>query len=136
MLSCFFFLYLVVKFVHIFCHCKKNTFGKNIRCAMAQIPAKLHILFQLSKRAFCLDASVFSKENSFVRENPFQIFFSIFQKCFCYRKYFVSFFHWGFTIVPFDTLFLVRAAVTFLTLINIFLTDVSGFRFRTADMCK
>ncbi len=130
MCSCFPFLYLVMKFVYIFCHCKQNTFGKNIRCATTQISAKLHILFHLTKRSLCLDASVDSEKNSFIRKNSFQIFFPIFQKCFCYRKDFVSFFYWYFTVVPFDTFFLVRAIFTFLTLINIFFTDISGFRFR------
>ena len=136
MCSCFPFLYLVMKFVYVFCHCKQNTFCKNIRCATTQISAKLHILFHLTKRSLCLDASVDSEKNSFVRKNPFQIFFPIFQKCFCYRKDFVSFFYWCFTVVPFDTFFLLRAIFTFLTLINVFFTDISGFRFRTSDMCK
>lgn len=134
MFSCFSFLYLIMKFVHIFCHCKQNTFGKNIRCATAQISAKPHILLQLTKRSFCLDVSVYSEKNPFVRKNPFQIFFPIFQKCFCYRKDFVSPLYWCFTVVPFDTFFLVRAIFTFLTLINAFFTDISGFRFRTSDM--
>lgn len=30
MLSCFPFLYLVVEFVYISCHCKQNTLSKNI----------------------------------------------------------------------------------------------------------
>ena len=113
-----------------------NAFSKNIWCATTQISTKLHILFQLTKRAFRLDASVYSKKNSFVRENSFQIFFSIFQKCFCYRKHFVSFFHWSFTVVSFDTIFLIRTAFAFLTLINIFLTDISSFWLKTTDMCK
>ena len=51
--------------------------------------------------------------------------------CFCwFWEDFVSFFYWYFTVVPFDTFFLVRAIFTFLTLINIFFTDISGFRFR------
>ena len=109
MSSHFSFLDFIMKFIYIFCHCQQNTFSKNIRCAATQISAKLHIMFQFTKRSFCLDASVYSKKNSFVRENPFQILLSIFQKCFCHRKHFVSFFYWCFTVVPFDTLFLVRA---------------------------
>lgn len=103
-----------------FCHCQQNTFSKNVRRAATQISAKLHILFQFTKRAFCLDTSVYSKKNSFVRKNTLQIFLSIFQKCFCYRKHFVSFFQWCFTVVSFDALFLVRAIFTFFALINAF----------------
>ena len=127
MYSRFPFLDFVMKFIYIFGHCQQNTFSKNIRCATTQISAKLHILFQFTKRSFCLDASGYSKKNSFIRKNPFQIFFSILKKYFCYRKHFVSFFDWCFTVVPFDTLFLVRAIFTFLTLINAFFTDISGF---------
>ena len=112
MSSHFSFLDFIMKFIYIFCHCQQNTFSKNIRCAATQISAKLHILFQFTKRSFCLDASVYSKKNSFVRENPFQILLSIFQKCFCHRKHFVSFFYWCFTVVPFDTFFLVRTIFT------------------------
>ena len=43
----------------------------HIRCATTQISAKLHILFQFTKSSFCLDASVYSKKNSFIRKNPF-----------------------------------------------------------------
>lgn len=136
MSSRFPFLDFVMKFIYIFGHCQQNTFSKNIRCATTQISAKLHVLFQLTKRSFCLDASVYSKKNSFLRKNPFQIFFSIFQKCFCYGKHFVSLFYWCFTVIPLDTLFLVRAIFTFFTLINGFFTDLSGFRFRATEMCK
>lgn len=104
-----------------FCHCQQNTFSKNIRCATTQISAKLHILFQFTKRSFCLDASIYSKKNSFVRKNPLQIFLPIFQKCFCYGKHFVSLFYWCFTVIPLDALFLVRTIFTFFTLINVYL---------------
>lgn len=52
--SSFPFLDFVMKFIYIFCHCQQNTFSKNIRCATTQISAKLHILFQFTKRSFCL----------------------------------------------------------------------------------
>ena len=134
--SSFPFLDFVMKFIYIFCHCQQNTFSKNIRCATTQISAKLHILFQFTKRSFCLDASIYSKKNSFVRKNPLQIFLPIFQKCFCYEKHFVSLFYWCFTVIPLDALFLVRTIFTFLTLLNVFFTDISGFRFRATEMCK
>lgn len=118
--SSFPFLDFVMKFIYIFCHCQQNTFSKNIRCATTQISAKLHILFQFTKRSFCLDASIYSKKNSFVRKNPLQIFLPIFQKCFCYGKHFVSLFYWCFTVIPLDALFLVRTIFTFFTLINVF----------------
>ena len=59
-----------------------------------------------------------------------------FKNVFATRKHFVSLFYWCFTVIPLDTLFLVRAIFTFFTLINGFFTDVSGFRFRATEMCK
>ena len=97
------FLNLIMKFIYISCHSQKYTFSKHIYCSFAQISSELHILFDIPKGTLCLNTSVGSEKNSIIGKNPFQVFLSVFQKCFCYLKSFGPFLQWCLAVITFYT---------------------------------
>ena len=92
-----------MKLVDIMSHSQKNAFCSYILLSSAKISAESHVLFNISKGAFYLNAAVHSQLTALFTDDSFHIFFSALHKLFRNLKNLVSFLKRYLAVVSFDT---------------------------------
>ena len=129
-------LNLAMKLIDISSHRQKDALCQCICLSTIQISSKIHVLFYVSKRTFCLNTAIHTEHRSLLTCDPFQIFCTFLTHRLRDHQHFITFFHRCFAVVSLDTFRFIRTAGTVWTSVISFYTDRSAGCFTSAFICN